>query len=70
MPESSKPSPEDPHGREPFEHPDLVKLDNFVSMPLGSGLSLDAVASLASQVGLVQVLRWKPRMVSRRQGLS
>lgn len=65
MPASSNPTSAaaDSYGRVPFEHPDLERLNRLLEQPVPDVLNLDAVATLARQAGLVQVLRWKPRMV-------
>jgi large subunit ribosomal protein L15 len=65
LPASSSPNavPEDAYDREPFSHPDLERLNRLVELPLPDLLSLDAVATVARQAGLIQALRWKPKMV-------
>lgn len=56
----------DEHGRQPFEHPALSKVDNFNVQHPSDVLSREKVERLALDVGLDKVLRWKPRLVRQR----
>ncbi|KAL2754762.1 hypothetical protein ACRALDRAFT_2107447 [Sodiomyces alcalophilus JCM 7366] len=58
----------DAHGREPFEHPALAKLDNFNVQHPSDVLSREKVERLALDVGLDKVLRWKPRLPENLAG--
>ena len=60
---SSSSMSEDAYDREPFVHPDLERLNRLIEQPIPDMLNLDAVATVARQAGLIQVLRWKPKMV-------
>ncbi|KAM0549789.1 hypothetical protein ACHAPJ_009228 [Fusarium lateritium] len=49
--------------RQPFEHPQLRSLDNLTTTGPRDIAGRESLSSLAAQVGLVDVVRWKPRMV-------
>jgi hypothetical protein len=55
---------EDPHGREPFQHPALANVDKLNSRQPQDIIQKEKLARLAVDVGLSEVIRWKPRLVS------
>jgi len=57
----SLPDPKD--DREPFTHPALEGLANLSDVPLGEILTKKRLAGLASQMGMQEIIRWKPRNV-------
>ena len=59
----SPPSPSD--DREPFAHPALDGLANLTDASIRDVLTRSRLAQLASQMGMREILRWKPRMVRR-----
>ena len=59
----SPPSPSD--DREPFAHPALDALANLTDASIREVLTRSRLAQLASQMGMREILRWKPRMVRR-----
>lgn len=48
-------------GRVPFTHPALEGLNNATSIPRAEILSRERLGGLARQMGLAEVIRWKPR---------
>jgi large subunit ribosomal protein L15 len=54
----------DPYGRQPFEHMALAKVDKLSSRQPHDIMQKEKMAQLALDVGLHDVLRWKPRLVS------
>lgn len=62
----SIPSPSD--DREPFSHPALDGLTNLTDAPIGTVLTKQRLGTLASQLGMRDILRWKPRDVSHSMG--
>jgi large subunit ribosomal protein L15 len=54
---------QDPFGREPFQHPALANVDKLSARQPRHIASQDRLANLAIDVGLPEVVRWKPRMV-------
>ena len=54
---------QDPFGREPFQHPALANVDKLNSRQPQDMVQKDKMAKLAMEVGLAEVIRWKPRMV-------
>ena len=64
----SLPDPND--DREPYTHPALEGLANLTDVPIGEVLTRKRLAGLATQVGMREILRWKPRLVSRLIPLS
>lgn len=50
--------------RVPFTHPALDGLQNLTDVSMAEVLSKKRLAGLAAQLGMREVLRWKPRMVS------
>lgn len=57
----SLPNPED--DRVPFKHPALEGLANLTDVPVGEVLTKKRLAGLATQMGMQEIIRWKPRMV-------
>jgi large subunit ribosomal protein L15 len=53
----------DPFGREPFQHSALANIDKLNSRQPIDVVSKEKLAKLAIDVGLPEVVRWKPRMV-------
>ncbi|KAK3373108.1 ribonuclease-III-like-domain-containing protein [Lasiosphaeria ovina] len=53
---------EDPHDREPFQHPALQNIDKLIDTPPQSVIYKQKMANLAKDIGLLEVIRWKPRM--------
>ena len=51
--------------RTPFEHEQLQSVDNLLVRPPKQIISISKLHALASAVGLVDVMRWKPRQVCR-----
>lgn len=54
---------QDPFNREPFQHPALANVDKLSSRQPQDMVQKDKMAKLAIDVGLAEVIRWKPRMV-------
>jgi len=52
-------------GREPFQHKALANVDKLNTRQPQDVASKDKLAKLAIDVGLAEVIRWKPRMVCR-----
>lgn len=64
MNQSIVPEPKvDEHGRVPFEHPALANVDRLVAKQPQDILDKDRVTRLATEVGLTDVVRWKPAKV-------
>ncbi|KEY66253.1 hypothetical protein S7711_09181 [Stachybotrys chartarum IBT 7711] len=55
----------DEFDRTPFEHEQLASIDNLNVQPHQSYLRKDKLYDLGVNVGLLEVLRWKPRQVNR-----
>ncbi|KAK4130362.1 hypothetical protein BT67DRAFT_445726 [Trichocladium antarcticum] len=53
---------QDPFNREPFQHPALANADKLSSRQPQDMVQKDKMAKLAIDVGLAEVIRWKPRM--------
>ncbi|KAI8661225.1 RNase III domain-containing protein [Fusarium keratoplasticum] len=51
--------------RTPFEHPQLQSLDNLTMEGPRDVAGKDKLYHLAAQVGLIDVVRWKPRLVRK-----
>lgn len=49
--------------RQPFEHEQLLPVDNLSVENPRAVSSKDKLYSLAAEVGMLKVLRWKPRLV-------
>ncbi|CCU79081.1 RNase III domain-containing protein [Blumeria hordei DH14] len=62
-PEKSSNSMCTPDGRTPFEHPSLVGLPNLVNLPRSDVLTVEKIASLATSMGMRNVVRWHPRLI-------
>ena len=54
---------QDPFGRQPFQHSALAKVDKLNARQPQDIASKEKLAKLAIEVGLPEVVRWKPRMV-------
>ena len=54
---------EDEFQREPFSHEQLTSVDNLLVQGVKGVVGKDKLHALAESVGLVEVMRWKPRMV-------
>ncbi len=50
-------------GREPFQHSALANVDKLNTRQPQDVASKDRLAKLAIDVGLAEVIRWKPKMV-------
>ncbi|KAL2142984.1 hypothetical protein VTI28DRAFT_443 [Corynascus sepedonium] len=57
-----EPPAQDSFGREPFQHSALANVDKLSSRQPLDVVSKDKLAKLAIEVGLPEVVRWKPRM--------
>ncbi|KAL2190629.1 hypothetical protein L209DRAFT_746907 [Thermothelomyces heterothallicus CBS 203.75] len=53
---------QDSFGREPFQHSALANVDKLSSKQPMDVVSKEKLAKLAIEVGLPEVVRWKPRM--------
>ena len=53
----------DPHGREPFRHPQLDGVNNLAQTQPRDVVAIEKTHKLALEIGLLKVLRWKPRLV-------
>lgn len=49
---------------EPFLHPALETLPNLSSVKLEDALSKERLADLGTRVGMRDIIRWEPRLVS------
>jgi large subunit ribosomal protein L15 len=56
--------------REPFTHPALDGLANLTDVPVSEILTKRRLAGLATQLGMRDIIRWKPRVVSHLVGYS
>jgi large subunit ribosomal protein L15 len=54
---------EDPFGREPFQHPALANIDKLNIRQPQDIAQKEKLAKLAIDIGLPEVIRWKPRLV-------
>jgi large subunit ribosomal protein L15 len=54
--------------REPYTHPALEGLPNMTGTSIEHTVGKKRMASLASQMGMVDIIRWVPRMVSASFG--
>jgi large subunit ribosomal protein L15 len=50
--------------REPYKHPALEGLPNLSNTSIDHSLGKKRLASLATQMGMVDIIRWVPRLVS------
>ncbi|KAK3905490.1 ribonuclease-III-like-domain-containing protein [Staphylotrichum tortipilum] len=55
-------------GREPFQHSALANVDKLNTRQPQDVASKDKLAKLAIDVGLAEVIRWKPRMPENLEG--
>lgn len=55
--------------RRPFTHPALAGLANLSDTPVTSVLEIKRLADLATRMGMRDVVRWKPRVVSCTTGV-
>ena len=64
---AQEPRPSDPAkrgARKPFQHEQLAGIDNLSLQNPRDFLDKEKVYKLAEATGLLDVLRWKPRLVS------
>jgi large subunit ribosomal protein L15 len=54
---------QDEFGREPFQHPALANVDKLQARQPRDIVSKEKLAKLALDVGMLEVVRWKPKMV-------
>lgn len=54
----------DEFGREPLDNPQLQSVDNLNVQGPKDVVGKEKLFALASSVGMLDVLRWKPRLVS------
>ncbi|KXX75563.1 Ribonuclease 3 [Madurella mycetomatis] len=59
---------EDPFGREPFQHPALANVDKLNTRLPQDIAQKEKLAKLAIDIGLPEVIRWKPRLPENLQG--
>lgn len=57
----SLPDPQD--GNQPFTHPALEGLANLGDVQVGDVLTKKRLARLATQMGIPEIMRWKPKNV-------
>lgn len=57
--------PQDTDDRETFSHPALDGLANLTNVNVDKILSKERLANLGTQMGMPDIIRWEPRMVSR-----
>jgi large subunit ribosomal protein L15 len=60
----------DEFDREPFQHPVLADVDKLSYRQPQQIIQIEKLARLGLDVGLGEVMRWKPRMVSVLAGPS
>ncbi|KAK4184331.1 hypothetical protein QBC35DRAFT_506160 [Podospora australis] len=53
----------DLHNRQPFHHPNLANCDKLIATQPQDLISKHKMTKLATNVGLMEVTRWKPKMV-------
>ncbi|KAK0614486.1 ribonuclease-III-like-domain-containing protein [Immersiella caudata] len=58
----------DDFGREPFDHPALANIDKLNARQPQDIVHKDKLAKLAREIGLPQVIRWKPRLPENLEG--
>lgn len=56
--------------REPFTHPALEGLANLSEVPIGQILTKERLANLATEWGMREIMRWKPRNVGHQVSIS
>ncbi|KAL1839095.1 hypothetical protein VTJ49DRAFT_1863 [Mycothermus thermophilus] len=66
-PARDSPSP-DEFGREPFQHPALANVDKLQTRQPQDIVSKEKLTKLAIDVGLPEVVRWKPKMPENLEG--
>ncbi|KAF4628837.1 hypothetical protein G7Y89_g9314 [Cudoniella acicularis] len=52
-------------GRQPFTHPALEGLANLSKTPIGEVLTKTRLANLATQLGMREIIRWRPRNIDK-----
>lgn len=55
----------DEFGRAPFEHEQLASVDNLTVEGPKDVVGKEKLYALATNVGMLDVVRWKPRLVRR-----
>lgn len=65
-----EPATPDRYGREPFQHRSLANVDKLGERHPRDVASKEKLTKLAMDIGLTDVVRWKPRMVSGSQRFS
>ncbi|CAF3641070.1 unnamed protein product [Fusarium graminearum] len=55
----------DKYNREPFTHPSLMSVDNLSTQGAKDIAGKSNLSALAADVGLIDVVRWKPRKVQK-----
>ncbi|PKS05289.1 hypothetical protein jhhlp_008661 [Lomentospora prolificans] len=60
--------PADAFGRQPFEHPSLAGLENFAEKQPHDVISREKMYKFAMELGLLKVMRWKPRLPENLAG--
>ena len=55
--------PEDPFGREPFQHPALEGLEDLTHEARSPVINKEQLAELGQKYGLQNVMRWSPKNV-------
>jgi len=63
-PPAGKQRIQDPYGREPYQNSALDNVDKLNYRQPQDIMHQDRIASLAKEVGLMNVMRWRPRLVS------
>jgi len=59
----------DKYGRVPFKHPALTNVDKLNVKQPQDIIHKDKLSKLAREIGLPQVIRWKPRLVSSAENI-
>ncbi|KAJ8071185.1 hypothetical protein OCU04_001524 [Sclerotinia nivalis] len=54
--------PQDADGVEPYSHPALDGLPNLTNVKVDDILSKERLATLGTQIGMPDIIRWEPRM--------
>ncbi|GJN74956.1 hypothetical protein PLIIFM63780_008876 [Purpureocillium lilacinum] len=62
---TAAPAAADPHGREPFAHEALAGVDNLSATTPREAVGKERLHALAASVGMLDVVRWKPRLPRR-----
>ncbi|KAK3324901.1 ribonuclease-III-like-domain-containing protein [Apodospora peruviana] len=58
----------DRYNREPFDHPAMANVDKLAFRQPRDLIHKDRVAKLALEVGMMRVVRWKPRLPENLEG--